>query len=41
MALWSEDHPDLWVAMEKTRMYIIRGTKPEEPVLRCASVGAG
>ena len=31
---WAEDHPDQWTAMEKTRMYIFRGTDPEEPVVR-------
>jgi len=32
--LWAEDYPDLWVAMEKTRMYIFRGTTAEEPAVR-------
>lgn len=32
--LWAEDYPDLWCLMEKTRMYIFRGTDPEEPVLK-------
>jgi WD repeat-containing protein 35 len=31
--LWADDYPDLWAAMEKTRMYVFRGTDPEEPVL--------
>ena len=30
---WAEDNPDLFAMMEKTRMYIYRGTEPEEPVL--------
>ncbi|KAL2612195.1 hypothetical protein R1flu_023887 [Riccia fluitans] len=29
---WADDNPDLLAAMEKTRMYIFRGTDPEEPV---------
>lgn len=31
--LWAKDNPDLFAVMEKTRMYILRGTEPEEPVL--------
>jgi WD repeat-containing protein 35 len=31
--LWAEDYPELCVMMEKTRMYVYRGTDPEEPVL--------
>ena len=30
--LWAEDNPALFVSMEKTRMYLIRQGKPEEPV---------
>jgi WD repeat-containing protein 35 len=30
---WAEDNPALFAVMEKTRMYIFRGTDPEEPVL--------
>ena len=30
---WSDDDPDLFALMERTRMYIFRGTEPEEPVL--------
>ena len=30
---WSDDDSELFAMMEKTRMYIIRGTEPEEPVL--------
>jgi hypothetical protein len=29
---WADDNPDLLAVMEKTRMYILRGTDPEEPV---------
>ncbi|OAE19425.1 hypothetical protein AXG93_4273s1210 [Marchantia polymorpha subsp. ruderalis] len=29
---WADDNPDLLAVMEKTRMYIFRGTDPEEPV---------
>ena len=29
---WSEDDPELFALMEKTRMYIFRGLVPEEPV---------
>lgn len=36
--VWAEDYPDLWAMMEKTRMYIFRGTDPEEPTLRCVRV---
>mmetsp|Transcript_9052 Transcript_9052/g.14851 ORF Transcript_9052/g.14851 Transcript_9052/m.14851 type:complete len:1200 (+) Transcript_9052:114-3713(+) len=30
---WSDDNPELFAMMEKTRMYIFRGLDPEEPVL--------
>mmetsp|Transcript_15599 Transcript_15599/g.37800 ORF Transcript_15599/g.37800 Transcript_15599/m.37800 type:complete len:1119 (+) Transcript_15599:1703-5059(+) len=30
---WSDDDSELFAMMEKTRMYIFRGTEPEEPVL--------
>ena len=30
--LWSDDNPELFAMMEKTRMYIFRGEEPEEPV---------
>ena len=30
--LWASDDPELLVIMEKTRMYVIRGTEPEEPL---------
>ena len=26
---WAEDNPDLFAMMEKTRMYIFKGTEPE------------
>ena len=29
---WASDNPDLFAMMEKTRMYIMRGLDPEEPV---------
>ncbi|KAG0617617.1 hypothetical protein M758_4G002900 [Ceratodon purpureus] len=29
---WADDNPDLLAVMEKARMYILRGTEPEEPV---------
>lgn len=29
---WSDDNPDLFAAMEKTKLYIFRGTDPEEPM---------
>lgn len=31
--VWAADYPDLWAAMEKTRMYVFRGTEPEEPAV--------
>ena len=30
---WSDDNPELFAVMEKTRMYVFRGTEPEEPVV--------
>jgi WD repeat-containing protein 35 len=30
---WSSDNPELFAVMEKTKMYVFRGLKPEEPVL--------
>ncbi|KAK3238460.1 WD repeat-containing protein 35 [Cymbomonas tetramitiformis] len=30
---WSDDNPELFAIMEKTRMYIFRGMEPEEPIL--------
>lgn len=29
---WASDNSELFACMEKTRMYIIRGVDPEEPV---------
>jgi len=37
---WASDNPDLFAIMEKTRMYIIRGLQPEEPVLSNAYICA-
>jgi WD repeat-containing protein 35 len=31
--IWSEDNPELFACMEKTRMYVFRGLLPEEPVM--------
>ena len=30
--MWSDDNPELFAMMEKTRMYVFRGLDPEEPV---------
>lgn len=30
--LWSEESPDLFAMMEKSRIYLFRGLNPEEPV---------
>ncbi|KAJ8550446.1 hypothetical protein ON010_g10623 [Phytophthora cinnamomi] len=30
--VWAEDNPELFVMMEKARMYVYRGLEPEEPV---------
>uniref|UniRef100_A0A0G4GH72 Uncharacterized protein n=1 Tax=Chromera velia CCMP2878 TaxID=1169474 RepID=A0A0G4GH72_9ALVE len=30
---WASDNPDLFAIMEKTRMYVVRGSQPEEPIL--------
>ena len=30
--VWASDNPDLLAIMEKTRMYVIRGSEPEEPI---------
>ena len=30
--LWSDDNPELFACMEKSRMYVFRGLLPEEPV---------
>jgi WD repeat-containing protein 35 len=37
---WASDNPDLFTIMEKTRMYIVRGLQPEEPVLSNAYICA-
>jgi len=37
---WATDNPDLFAIMEKTRMYIVRGLQPEEPVLSNAYICA-
>ncbi|CAE7573710.1 Wdr35 [Symbiodinium sp. CCMP2456] len=37
---WAADNPDLFAIMEKTRMYIVRGLQPEEPVLSNAYICA-
>ncbi|RZF44312.1 hypothetical protein LSTR_LSTR006862 [Laodelphax striatellus] len=31
--VWASDNPQLLAIMEKTRMYVLRGTEPEEPIL--------
>lgn len=33
---WSEDNPELFAIMEKTRMYVFRGLSAEEPVISSA-----
>jgi hypothetical protein len=30
---WASDNPELLAIMEKTRMYILRGLEPEEPIV--------
>jgi len=30
---WASDNPEMLAIMEKTRMYILRGLEPEEPIL--------
>lgn len=30
---WASDNPDLLAIMEKTRMYVLRGLDPEEPIV--------
>eukprot|EP00747_Dinoflagellata_sp_TGD_P185914 gnl/TRDRNA2_/TRDRNA2_42708_c0_seq1.p1 gnl/TRDRNA2_/TRDRNA2_42708_c0~~gnl/TRDRNA2_/TRDRNA2_42708_c0_seq1.p1 ORF type:complete len:1239 (+),score=279.59 gnl/TRDRNA2_/TRDRNA2_42708_c0_seq1:153-3869(+) len=37
---WANDNADLLAIMEKTRMYIVRGLQPEEPVLSNAYICA-
>lgn len=29
---WAKDNPQLLAIMEKTRMYVLRGSDPEEPI---------
>jgi WD repeat-containing protein 35 len=36
---WAEDNPEQLAIMEKTRMYVLRGTELEEPVLSSAYAG--
>eukprot|EP00906_Rhabdomonas_costata_P037007 RCo051982 len=35
---WATDNEELFAMMEKTRMYIFRGTEPEEPILSSAYI---
>ncbi|CAH0392141.1 unnamed protein product [Bemisia tabaci] len=37
---WASDNPQLLAIMEKTRMYIIRGNDPEEPILTSAYIAS-
>lgn len=30
---WASDNPNFLAIMEKTRMYVIKGNDPEEPIL--------
>jgi WD repeat-containing protein 35 len=30
---WASDNPELLAIMEKTRMYVLRGVEPEEPII--------
>lgn len=30
--VWASDNPQLLAIMEKTRMYVLRGVDPEEPI---------
>jgi len=30
---WASDNPEMLAIMEKTRMYVLRGLEPEEPIL--------
>ena len=34
----SEDNPEMFSCMEKTRMYILRGTKPEGMCMVCVRI---
>lgn len=31
--IWADDNEELFAVMEKNRMYIMRGTEPEEPII--------
>ncbi len=33
---WADDNPELFAVMEKNRMYVFRGTDPEEPATSTA-----
>lgn len=35
---WASDDPELLAIMEKTRMYVIRGFNPEEPISTSAYI---
>merc|ERR1719395_92702 len=35
---WADDNPELFAILEKTRMYVVRGTDLEEPVLSSAYI---
>lgn len=37
---WASDNPELLAIMEKTRMYIIRGFNPEEPISTSAYIAS-
>lgn len=37
---WASDDPELLAIMEKTRMYIIRGFNPEEPISTSAYIAS-
>jgi hypothetical protein len=37
---WAGDNPHLLAIMEKTRMYILRGTEPEEPIMQSAYIAS-
>lgn len=37
---WASDDPELLAIMEKTRMYVIRGYNPEEPISTSAYIAS-
>lgn len=37
---WASDDPELLAIMEKTRMYVIRGFNPEEPISTSAYIAS-